>query len=429
MLFMFRAPSRARCCRAFAGIAIGLGIAASAAADPSEPAPPAIVAALHEVWSRNPSVQAAEAKLAAARAQSEAAAQPLYNPELELAAENADVDRRTVGLSQEIDWSGKRSARTGVASAEVRGAEAERDEVRQRAALDWLRGYAAYQVAREQVALGRARVDLLAQFAALAERRLVVGDIPSLERDLAELALQEARAQQAELLADQAKALQTLASVGGRAQALPDLPRAAPPPPSEQSASDWIEALPATRHAQAALEAANARIEVAERERRPNPTVALTAGRVTDGPFDDRLVGVSVRVPIFVRNSFRFEVVAARANAEAAEAAVREIRIRASAEVAQARESYAALRDAWIEGQNTRAASAADRAALLQRLWEAGEISTADYLVQLKQSLDTELTAAGLRARVWQAWADWLAASNGLASWLGQGARDHTTQD
>jgi hypothetical protein len=37
----------------------------------------------------------------------------------------------------------------------------------------------------------------------------------------------------------------------------------------------------------------------------------------------------------------------------------------------------------------------------------------------LKQSLNTELTAIGLRARVWQAWADWLGASGGLASWLG----------
>ena len=73
----------------------------------------------------------------------------------------------------------------------------------------------------------------------------------------------------------------------------------------------------------------------------------------------------------------------------------------------------------WLAWQRSRAANAVDRAALLQRLWDAGEIGTTDYLVQLKQSLDTELTATGLRARAWEAFADWLAASGGLDRWLG----------
>ena len=92
--------------------------------------------------------------------------------------------------------------------------------------------------------------------------------------------------------------------------------------------------------------------------------------------------------------------------------------VRATAQREQAKSSYEALRSAWLDWQGSHAAKADDRAALLQKLWEAGELSTTDTLVQLKQSLDTELVAAGVRARVWQAWADWLAASGGLAQWL-----------
>ena len=420
-----RAPRGVRLWRSLTGIAL---CASSLAVAAQESAPPVVVTALQEVWARNPAVQSAEAKLAAAQAQADAAGRPLYNPELELNVENADVDTRSVGLSQQVDWSGKRGARTRVASAEVRAAEAERDEARQRAALDWLRGYAAFQVAREQVALGQERVDLLAKFAELAERRLKVGDIPSLERDLAELALQEARAQQAELLADQAKALQLLVSAGGRARGLPDLPRTAPPE-AQPPGADQLADLPSLRRAQAQIEVADARIGVAERERRADPTFALTTGRVTDGAANDRLVGVSVRIPLFVRNGFRAEVVSARASADAAEAALRDAQLRAAAEAEQAQTGYEALRAAWLAGQGSRAASAAERADLLQRLWEAGEISTADYLVQLKQSLDTELAATGLRARVWQAWADWLAASNGLARWMGTQPTNSPSQD
>lgn len=420
MEYWVRARQRVRLGPSVVG-AMALFTVWAASAAPSEPlvaAPPAVLAAVREMWSRNPAVLAAEARVAAAQAQQQGAARPLYNPELELSAENADVDTRSVGVSQQIDWSGKRRARSTVAQAELTVAEAERDEVRQRVALDWLRGYAAYQVAGEQVALGEERVQLLTQFAALAQRRLRAGDIPSLERDLAELALQEARAQQAELLADKAKARQTLTSVGGRPAELPVLPRSVPPAVAIPT-PERLAALPTVRRTQAEAEAAQARVGVAERERRPDPTVSLSAGRVTDGPLNDRLIGVTVRVPLFVRNSYRAEAAAARSTADAADAALRDVQSRASAEAEQAADSYSALREAWIGWEDSHAASAGDRAALLQKLWEAGELSTADYLVQLKQSLDTELTAVGLRARVWQAWADWLAASGDLARWLG----------
>jgi cobalt-zinc-cadmium efflux system outer membrane protein len=385
----------------------------------AETATPALRDAVRDVWARNPAVQSAEARVDAAEAQATAAGKPLYNPDLDLTAENADVNTRSVGLSQTIDWSGKRRARETAATAEVRAASAERDDVRQRVALDWLRGFAGFQVATEQAAVGAERVGLLEQFAALAERRFRVGDIPVLERDLAMLAVQEARAQQAELIAEQAKARQMLTGAGGRSEALPPLPVTLPPPADASSVSSQLAALPALRKAQADTETAQARVTVAERDRRPDPTISLTGGRVTDGPFHDRLIGVAVKIPLFVRNSYSAEVTAARSNVDAAEATQRDLALRARAELEQAASSYDALRDAWIAWEQSRAPSATERAALLQKLWEAGEISAADYLVQLKQSVDTELTAIGLRARVWQAWADWLGASGGLALWLG----------
>jgi cobalt-zinc-cadmium efflux system outer membrane protein len=404
-------------------VASFLAASVAAAAPPPDPiasdASPAIRDAVRAVWARNPAVQAAEARLDAAHAQAEAAGRPLYNPDLDLNAENADVNTRSVGLSQTIDWSGKRRAHETAATAQTRAAAAERDEVRQRVAVEWLRGFAGYQVASEQVAIGAERVSLLEQFAALAERRFRVGDIPVLERDLAVLALQEARAQQAELVAEQAKARQALMSAGGRVDALPPLPTELPPSPDASHATSALSALPALRRAQAETEAAQARVTVAERDRRPDPTISLTGGRVNNGPFHDRLIGVAVKIPLFVRNSYSAEVTAARSSAEAAEATQRDLVLRANAEVEQAASTYGALRDAWLAWQESRAPSASERAALLQKLWEAGEISAADYLVQLKQSVDTELTAIGLRARVWQAWADWLGASGELAPWLG----------
>lgn len=429
MEFFRRARARARVVAcAFCIVCSAHVIAADAA--PSGDAPPAIRDAVRDVWLRNPAVQSAEARLDEARARAAAAGRPLYNPDLDLLVENADVDTRSVGVSQTIDWSGKRKARETAATADVRAAEAERDGVRQRVALEWLRGFVAYRVASEQMSLGAQRVGLLEEFAALADRRFRVGDIPVLERDLAVLATQEARAQQAELVADAAKAEQLLLAVGSASASLPPLPAALPARADAIAAKRELGALPALRRADAEADAAQARVTVAQRERRPDPTVSLTGGEVTDGPFRDRLIGVSVKIPLFVRNSYSAEVTAAQSAADAADASRRDVSLRATAESTQTAASYNALRDAWLAWETSRAPSATDRAALLQKLWDAGEISTADYLVQLKQSLDTELTATGLRTRVWQAFADWLAASAQLEHWLGvDDAPDHASKE
>jgi cobalt-zinc-cadmium efflux system outer membrane protein len=55
----------------------------------------------------------------------------------------------------------------------------------------------------------------------------------------------------------------------------------------------------------------------------------------------------------------------------------------------------------------------------LWRLWEAGELSTTEFLVQLRQTLDTRESALELRETLWRAWLEWLIASGQIESWLG----------
>lgn len=383
-------------------------------------APQELVAAVQAVWETNPAVRAAQAKLDAAQARTQAAERPLYNPTLELGAENADTERRSIGISQAIDWSGKRRARATVADAQADAVTAECDQVRQQIGLEWLGGWVRTQAAVEQVALGQQRLAALEQFASLAERRFNAGDINTIERDLAGLALQEARAQQAELLADQASAHQTLMAIGANLDTLPELPEGVPPMAIASPA--MIDGLPELRQARAEAEAAQAKIGVAEKERKPDSTLMFSGGTVKAGPFTDHLVGLSVSIPLFVRNTYSAEVVATRSEWDQADSLYRDRLKRAEARVQQMTVSYNALREAWAAWQHSRVSPLAERAALLQRLWDAGELSTADYLVQLKQTIDTELTARGLRARLWQAWFDWLAASGTFAPWIGQSA-------
>ncbi|MAT84314.1 MAG: ABC transporter permease, partial [Gammaproteobacteria bacterium] len=74
---------------------------------------------------------------------------------------------------------------------------------------------------------------------------------------------------------------------------------------------------------------------------------------------------------------------------------------------------------AWDDWERTGQVSLRRQTDLLRRLWEAGELSTTDYLVQLRQTLDVRESALDLRFALWEAWFEWLQASGRLDTWLG----------
>ncbi len=111
----------------------GAAWAAAAQENAGQPAlfaNPSLRQAVRSVWDGSPDVQVARAELNAAQARARAAAQPLYNPTLALDAENADVNRRTMGLSLALDLSGKRRARSEQGSAQLQASQAGYDLLR-----------------------------------------------------------------------------------------------------------------------------------------------------------------------------------------------------------------------------------------------------------------------------------------------------------
>jgi cobalt-zinc-cadmium efflux system outer membrane protein len=375
-------------------------------------------AAVRDIWSGNPEIQAARAELEAARARARAAAQPLYNPSLALDAEHADVDRRTAGISLPLDLSGKRRARADQGDAELRASEADYDLRRRDIAARWLTAWSTAALAARQSELGRRRLALMQRFDDLAAQRLKVGDISSPERDLAGLALGEAQVQQASLAGKEAAARAALMAISGdQAGTAPPLPPGLPPS-AEALAPRATAQLPELVQASARQASAEAGVQVAHRARIPDPTVSLTGGQVRNGPVSDRVIGLSVSIPLPVLNSGNAEIAAAQAEADAAAANVRARRFVLDAGLVEAQARYGALRSAAEAFRSGRAAAFEDRTALLEKLWRAGEIGTSDYLVQLKQSLDTALSGLELESQAWQAWFDYLTAAGRLNDWI-----------
>lgn len=393
-------------------------VAAASSASPL--APTALRQALHSAWQSHPTARATEATLAAARARADAASRPLYNPEIELAADDEGTDRTTTaGLSLTLDVSGKRRARTAMATAQLQVEQAEARLRRRDFAAAWLVGWADFQSAQQRVRQGEQRLALIARFSDLADKQFSVGDISSLERDLAHLARDEAEAEQATLLAEQAEAEEAFRNVGGQPDQIVVKAEwsSALPTPAAPESTIW-EDLPEWRIAVANATVADNAVTVARRDRIPDPTLAVTGGRVDYGPVTDNVVSVSISLPLFVRNTYRAEVIAAQGDADAAAADSDRVKLELQSRADRSVASYAAVHTAWNRWRQSRGTDISRRADLLERLWRAGELSTADYLLQLKQTLDTALAGAELEGRLWRRSTDYLAATGQLERWL-----------
>jgi cobalt-zinc-cadmium efflux system outer membrane protein len=370
--------------------------------------------ALRDILQSHPEVGEARAEVESARASARAAGRPLYNPSLQLDAENADVNRRTASVNLTLDLSGKRRARAAEGEAGLRYAQAAYDQVRQDVASRWLKAWFAASMTERICQIGGQRLELMRRFDALAAQRLAVGDVSSPERDLAALALAEAQTQQAASIGKAAGAQASLRSLGGVGSMAGDI-RPGLPPSLALEGSGLPDGLPDLRVAHARADAAQAGVVVAQREQKLDPTMGITGGRVRVGPGrSDNVVGLSLSIPLPIRNNYSAQVDAARADVDAAMAGVQSRRRIAQARLDEAAGRYTALREASASFDSSRAAAFTDRTGMLERLWKAGELSSSDYLVQLRQSLDTALSGLQLQNDTWEAWIDFLGASGRL---------------
>ncbi|MCM2310551.1 MAG: TolC family protein [Steroidobacteraceae bacterium] len=420
MPFSFSARAPAVACAAGLIAVFATNTAVGAPASDSSLA--ALRSAVRESWARHPAAEATEQTLAAAEARAVASSRPLYNPDLELAYDDEGPERTTTaGMALTLDLSGKRRARTDAGQADLVLAEAEAALRRSGFAQQWLQAWTEHGIARERVRIGEERLALMQRFADLAERQLTVGDISSLERDLALLARDEAQAEQATLLADAASATEAYRAVGGDPALRADIAALGVPATFAPDPSWQVAAAPEGRIAAAAAASATKRIAIAERDRRPDPTVSLYSGRkdLGAGAGSDGVVGFAVSVPLFVRNGLNAELTAARADASAAIAELHRVELELRARAERTAASYGAVRDAWTRWSRSPGTDVTARADLLERLWRAGEISAAEYLIQLKQSLDTSLAGADLRGRLWRGYVDALYSTGQLDAWVG----------
>ncbi len=364
----------------------------------------------------HPAVAAARAKTQAAKSRVHAAGKALFNPELEIDVEKTGTHTSSLGFSQEIDWGDQRGARTRVAELQQQLAWLDYIETRNEVAAELLTALGRWLGANSIHQLAVKRLELMRRFADVAALRHKAGDLSQVELDLATLALSEARFQSAITDSEQVASRQQLIMLtGDDSQQWPELPPRLPLlKPDEEKLQTVLQNLPAMKRIKAQVLVAQANAALRRSEASANPTIAIRGGK--EG--DESLIGLNLSIPLQLRNNFQAEIDAANAEYIAAQSVaaktVRQLRGRLLSSL----RAYQASFSAWRAWRQSGERSLNQQIALLQRLWKAGELSTTDYLVQLKQALDTQASAYEQRSMMWQNWAEWLAASGDIQHWL-----------
>ncbi|MCW8957170.1 MAG: TolC family protein [Gammaproteobacteria bacterium] len=367
----------------------------------------------------NPRMVALKAELQSARAALRAADQALFNPELELEYENIDVldsTTQTLGINQTLDWGDQRGSRTSVAKAELDKVTAAYQYTSQLLISELLSLQANYQTRAELKALSDETLKLMKDFRRIAEVRYKAGDLTQVEYNLSQLAYHQAIMQQANALSNATEAQEQLRVLSGeQTQHLPSLPEKLPQPAIEGELDTFLYTLPLVKAQLAESKLARHQVELRKSETAWNPTLGVRAGKEED----ESLIGLTLSIPLNIRNNFRAEVDAAQQNAIAIEQhahmAFRETRARIIATT----ERYRNLLKTWNTWRSSSQISVEQQLSLIRKLWRAGDISASDYLLQLKQALEIRATGLELRNKLWLVAFEWMSLTDQLDDWLG----------
>ena len=384
-------------------------------------APTSIKQFIHYVWQTNPAIQSAQSEVARARADFSQSQRPIYNPSLELEAEHVRKepfeDTYTAGVSQTIDLFNKRGARAAVGQHSYIESKANLSAQQLALATQTLKALAEYRTAQAVVQLAKRRTQLLRRFKDQNTRKFKSGDIAQDAVDQASLAYAEAISQQADAEVVLTQARQHLIAISQAASKYwPRLSRHLPKPlrSSVSTQQTWLRKLPILQVYNARVATAQASVRVAQTETKPDPTISLRGGTEDKEP----LVGGSISIPLFVRNNFQDQVRAANHQAIAVEQmrmnVYWQVKAALQGDLSRYRILYAAT-NRWQRASKHSLDSGID---LLNRLWAAGELSTTNYLVQLKQRIDSQIAGKELKGKAWQMWFSVMEASGQLNVWL-----------
>ena len=383
---------------------------------------PSLAVFVSQIISNHPDILAAKAKLSSARSSLSAADRAVYNPEIEFGYEDSDSKTKTIGIAQTIDWGDLRGSRTAQANAKLSQAKARYEITSQAFIKKLLKSIAEVETTHGLSQLSEKSLTLMRGFKRVAERRFKAGDLNQAELNLARLAYSQVQMDYSRSLSNKIEAEENIRALIGRSSVnLPALPNKFSKPILAKDLDAFLQKLPSIRLQLAELDAVKHQISIKKSETAWNPTVSVTAGSVEDNSSNqkDSVIGFNLSIPLNIRNNFKNEVNAAHQDLIAQEQLTHMSYRSTRANLKSTKQRYQNLLNAWRHWREEGQESGNEQLALIQQLWEHGEISATEHTIQIRQTLDAIATGLELRNQLWHTAFDWMAMTATIDAWLG----------
>jgi len=343
--------------------------------------------------------------------------QPLYNPQLETEFEReGDADNYRIGINQTLDVWGKRTNRRQQAEFLRLAAEQSYAQTYQDKLTEALSGLATYQASKTRFLLAKEQeqqIDILLQ---LVKDRQEAGDLGQIDVNFSLASL-------AQRLNETAKAMADFRAVETRVRELfPNLPadkaevpaqliqviwQVSPELTPDSNSPELLDVHPTILLAKAQWDIQKVAADLASLESKTEPTLGINAGK--EG--DEDIVGLTLSLPLNIRNDFSAEKRAATEQALSAEAAYRAVRRKQQFQIQAAASIAQQYKKQLLRWQVLIADTGNQGKQLLEQQWRSGDLSTNDYLLALQQNMAGTLAGIELQEKFQLAVIDWLKAS------------------
>ncbi|MGI1935705.1 TolC family protein [Shewanella oncorhynchi] len=368
-----------------------------------------------------PEVQAQLVRQQQAKLAIQAADRAVYNPELGLNYQNADTDAYSLGLSQTLDWGDKRGVATQRAELEAQILLADIGLERSQMLAERLLALAEQAQSRKALTFAEQQLRFTKAQLNIAEQRLAAGDLSNVELQLIQLEVASntadyALAEQVALVAD-GKVIELL---GDNNFAFSEfikeihffVTQAKQAPAAELGTSK--SALPALASAYQQVLLARVNVMQVKVEASADPTISLGAEK--EGT--DNKLGVGVSIPLQVRNNYsELQAVADKGIAIAEQGYLARERV-LTAKQKHVLYALPRLLERYQDWRELVQVSGAKAAKSLSQQWQAGDVSTSEYLQSRRQLAASYLVGLNLETAIYQSWLTWMGESGQLMPFI-----------
>jgi len=382
------------------------------------------------LWLQNrieqtPQVKAASAQKNSRALWSQAATQPLYNPELQTRLEQEGSNNNyALEISQKIDWWNQREARSQQQQLLQQQAEQQYQQSLQQTTADALAAIVRYQSAQQRDQLMQRLQQQQQTLTQLIQQRRRLGDLSALDAELALLAqsslLADIAASQAELSAAAAQLSSLLPDWQQQPQYLSaliqQLDNSAQQLPAQPLNNAQLKQLalshPQSESARLFWLAEQQRAQLSRDSLRAEPTIGISAGR----SGEEDVLGLALSLPLNVRSSYRQAAAAADGETLQAEA---EFYASLQQQQQQLRASHSRVLAyrRQVEQWHALMPDGGQRSAqLLQQQWSNGDLSTSAYIQASAQWAASLQAGIELTGDYRQAQIQWLSDSQTIRS-------------